>query len=153
MYRFIRAAGWRPVFACSVLSGWPAHGTLLQKIYIRTASWRQSKGYSGTPQSAIPSLLLVTSCANTYDGLQKQQQNLNPPISNTHIHLYQSQLKLWDLSVLPIWICDGPRTSSGFHLTRPQRTSFFFQRVSILILGFIKMVFLGTFPDISDIEG
>ena len=28
--------GRRQVFACSVLSGWPAHGTLLQKMYIRT---------------------------------------------------------------------------------------------------------------------
>ena len=36
MYRSIRAAGWRPHFACSVLSGPPAHGTMLQKIYIRT---------------------------------------------------------------------------------------------------------------------
>ena len=27
---------WRPHFASSVLSGPPAHGTMLQKIYIRT---------------------------------------------------------------------------------------------------------------------
>ena len=36
MYRSIRAAGCQLHFECSVLSGPPAHGTMLQKIYIRT---------------------------------------------------------------------------------------------------------------------